>query len=110
MLPFHKFLILWAKPSFLDAFSHLYKRAGPSVRPSVRPSIPMLNMAIFKGKKSSIDIINNGTMSDDEIVASDVPLRYLLNGIANYLEERADRDVQKHLFTNADLQNKVDHG
>ena len=34
-------------------------------------------MAGFEGKKSSIDIINNGTISDDGVVASDVPPRYL---------------------------------
>ena len=38
-------------------------------------------MAVFEGKKSSNDIINSGTMSDDEVVASDVPPRYLLPGI-----------------------------
>ena len=30
-------------------------------------------MAVFEGKKSSNDIIINDTMSDDEVVASDVP-------------------------------------
>ena len=35
-------------------------------------------MAVFEGKKSSNDIIINDTMSDDELVASDVPPRYLL--------------------------------
>ena len=30
-------------------------------------------MAIFEGKKSSNDITNNDTMSDDEVVASSVP-------------------------------------
>ena len=34
-------------------------------------------MAVFEGKKSSNDIINNDTISDDEVVASDVPPRYL---------------------------------
>ena len=34
-------------------------------------------MAIFEGKKSSNDIRNNDTMSDDEVVASYVPPRYL---------------------------------
>ena len=33
----------------------------------------------FKGKMSSIDTINYGTMSDDEEVTSDVPPRYLFN-------------------------------
>ena len=35
------------------------------------------NMAVFEGKKSLNDIIINDTMSDDEVVASDVPPRYL---------------------------------
>ena len=30
-------------------------------------------MTVFEGKMSSNDIINNSTMSDDEVVASDVP-------------------------------------
>ena len=34
-------------------------------------------MAIFENKKSSNDITNNDTMSDDEVVASYVPLGYL---------------------------------
>ena len=34
-------------------------------------------MAIFEGKKSSDDITKNNTMSDDEVVASYVPPRYL---------------------------------
>ena len=52
------------------------------VRPSVGPYVPRYfrttNMAVFEGKKSSNDILNNGTMSADEVVASDVPPRYLL--------------------------------
>ena len=36
-------------------------------------------MAVFEGKKSSNDILNNGTMSADEVVASDVPPRYLFH-------------------------------
>ena len=34
-------------------------------------------MAVFEGKKSSNDIINKDTISDDEVVASDVPPGYL---------------------------------
>ena len=34
-------------------------------------------MAVFEGKKSSNDIINDDTMSNDEVVASYVPLWYL---------------------------------
>ena len=69
--------------SFLDATPHLCKRSCPSVCPSVRPSVPSYfrtpNMAIFEGEKSSTDVVNSNTMSDDEEVASDVPPRYLLN-------------------------------
>ena len=45
----------------------------PSVGPSAGPSrviFESFTMAVFKGKKSSNDIINNDTMSDDEVVAS----------------------------------------
>ena len=52
-------------------------RVRPSVRSSVRPYVPSYfrptNMVVFEGKKSSNDIIINDTMSDDEVVASDVP-------------------------------------
>ena len=56
-------------------------RVRPSVGPSVGPSyvtryFRRTNMAIFESKKSSNDIVNNGTMSDDEVVATDVPPRY----------------------------------
>ena len=67
--------------NFLAATTHLFRRSRPSVRRSVRRSVPpyfrTTNMAVFEGKKSSNDIINNGTMSDDEVVASFVPPRYL---------------------------------
>ena len=56
---------------FLDATTHLYKWSCPSVRPSVRPYVPCYfrttNMTVLEGKKSS-----NDTMSDDEVIASDV--------------------------------------
>ena len=47
-------------------------RVRPSVGPSVRPS-----RVIFEGKKSSNNIIDSDTLSDDEVVASYVPSRYL---------------------------------
>ena len=34
-------------------------------------------MAVFEVDMSSTDIINKGTMNDDEVVASDVSPRYL---------------------------------
>ena len=37
----------------------------------------MTNMANFEDKKSSNDVINNDTVSDDEVVASYVPPQYL---------------------------------
>ena len=36
-------------------------------------------MALFECEKSSTDILNNGTMSDDEVAAFDVPPRYLFS-------------------------------
>ena len=66
---------------FLDAPSHLSMRSCPSVRRSVGPYVPRYfrttNMAVFEDTKSSNDIMINDTMSDDEVVASDVPPRYL---------------------------------
>ena len=53
-------------------------------------------MVVLKGKKSSNDIIINDKMSDDEVVASDVPPRYLfslaphLQAHAGYLNETDD--------------------
>ena len=68
---------------FLDATTHLYKRSCPSVRRSVRPYVTRYfrttNMAVFEGKKPSNDITINETISADEVVASDVPPRYLLH-------------------------------
>ena len=63
---------------FLDATTHLYKRSfpsvGPSVRPSVRRSVPCYfrkaKIMDFDDEKSSYDVIDNSTMSDDEVVAS----------------------------------------
>ena len=44
------------------------------VRSSVRPSVPSYfrttNMAVFESEKSWIDIMNNGTIIDDEVVTS----------------------------------------
>ena len=82
---------------FLDVTTHLCKRScqsicrsvrrcvrrsvSSSIRPSLGPSIPChfwtTNKAVFEGKKSSNDILNNGIMSKEEVVASDVPPRYL---------------------------------
>ena len=36
-------------------------------------------MTVFEGIRSLTDIVNNGTMSADEVVASDVPPRYLFD-------------------------------
>ena len=57
----------------------LYKWLCPSVRRSVLLSNDEYGR--FEGKKSSNDIIINDTMSDDEVVASDVPPQYLLQVI-----------------------------
>ena len=60
---------------FLDASVYLYTRSFP-VRPSVPCYFWTTNMAVFEGEKSSNDILNNNTMSDDEVVTSHVPPRY----------------------------------
>ena len=49
-------------------------------------------MAVFEGEKSSIDIISNGTLSD-EVVAFDVPPRYLLHAIP-HLHKRSYPSVR----------------
>ena len=55
---------------------------GASVRlcacPFVRPMLFSNNENVFEGKKSSYDMKINETMSDDEVVASYEPRRYLL--------------------------------
>ena len=55
---------------------------GPSIGWSVRPYVPgyflRTNKNISEGKNLSNDIIIIETMSDDEVVASDLPPRYLL--------------------------------
>ena len=50
-------------------------RVGPSVRPVLFSND---KKAVFEGEKSSNYIKNNDTMIDDEVVASDVPPRYML--------------------------------
>ena len=45
-------------------------------------------MAVFEGQNLSIDVIINDKLSDDEVVASDVPPRYLfLNNPLYGMEE-----------------------
>ena len=72
---------------FLDATTHLYKRSYQLVRWSVGPSVPCYFqttiMAFFKGEKTSNNI-KKGTMSKDEVVASDVPPRNLFFSFLNY--------------------------
>ena len=61
---------------FLDATMHLYIQQ--SLHTSARPSVcPVL---FLNNECSYYDIIINDKMSDDEVVASDVPLRYLFLG------------------------------
>ena len=69
--------------SFLDEFPHLNKRVRPSIHPCVRWSVrrsvePSVRPfpVVVDDEKSSIAMINNATMNDDEEVASDVPPRY----------------------------------
>ena len=63
---------------FIRLLISLKGRFRPFVRASVRPSVrPVLfskdKYGRFECKKSSNDIINNDTLSDDEVVASHVP-------------------------------------
>ena len=84
-------LLYYIRHLFLDATTHLYRRSCPSVRRSVRPSVPCYfrkaKIVDFKDGKSSNNIINNATMNDDEVVASYGPPRSLLtllNDLAFY--------------------------
>ena len=60
------------------------------VRRSVGPSVPCYfrktKIVDFEDKKSSNDIINNATMSDDEVVASYGPPRSLLDATTHLKE------------------------
>ena len=55
----------------------------------------MINMAVCESEKSSTNFINNGTMSDDEEVASDVPPRYLFPVQVRF--SRAEKDGDKNI-------------
>ena len=64
----------------------------------------MMNIAVFKGKKSSNDSKNNDTMSDDEVVASFVPQRYLFSCLHIYSaakEPKAINQLRKLIRGNA---------
>ena len=63
-------------PSFLFRCDSLRGRVRPSVHWSVSRSVRLFPV-IFKGKKSSTYVKNNGTISDDKVVVSHVPPRYL---------------------------------
>ena len=82
---------------FLDATTHLYKRSCPSVGPSVRRSVPCYfrktKIVDFEDRKSSNDIINNATMSDDEVVASYGPPLSLLDA-TTHLYKRSSPSVR----------------
>ena len=59
------------------------------VCPSLPPSLPpvyfrMANMTVLEGDNSSNGIIINGTMSDDEVVASELPPRYLCKLVTTF--------------------------
>ena len=90
------------------------------VRPSVGRSVPSYfrtpNMAVFECEKSSTDIVNNGTMSDDEVVASDVPPRYLFTASSRHdhrrhyhLQWRCPLLRQKHWETERRQKGKFDY-
>ena len=63
-----------------------------SVRRSVRPSVPRYfqtsKIEVFECGQSS-NIIDNDTMSDDEVVASYVPPRYLFLDATSHLYKRS---------------------
>ena len=67
----------------ISASGRVRPSVRPSVRRSVRPYVPCYfrttNMAVFEGEKSSNNIIVSDTMTDDEVVASDLPQRYLFS-------------------------------
>ena len=49
-----------------------------SVPPSIRPVLSETDeKRCYDGRKFVNDIINNDTKSDDDVVSSDVPTRYL---------------------------------
>ena len=66
-------------------------------------------MAVFEGKRSSTDIVNNGKMSDDEVVASDVPPRYLFIEIERFEDvgKLARRPTQRTRFLTQDLETEI---
>ena len=80
---------------------HIYKRSCLSVRPSVRYSVGAsvgyfrtLKIVISEGRKFSNDKINNDTMSDDEIVASYEPPRYLFSSVSLRSNQRKTQKKQ----------------
>ena len=54
-------------------------------------------MADFEGKNSSNDIINNEAMSDDEVVASYLPPRYLLGYWKKPKSAKNDANFSKNM-------------
>ena len=51
-------------------------------------------MAIFRSKETSNDITINDAMGDDEVVASDVPPRYLFLSLSPFFLDRVYRSNQ----------------
>ena len=81
----------------------------PSVRPSVRPQLfSNADYGCFEGEKSSTDIVNNGKMSDD-VVASDVPPRYLFIEIERFEDvgKLARRPTQRTRSLTQDLETEI---
>ena len=76
---FTAFLVVVLRCDYASLYEvvSVHLSVGPSVRPSVPYHFRTTNMVTFVGKKSSNDIIINDTMSDDKVVASDAPPRYL---------------------------------
>ena len=86
------------------------RSVGPSVCPSVCPSVPRYfqtpKIEVFElGKSSNVIImLNNDKMSDDEVVASYVPPRYLFfYFLHEFLSLPITKNSRFHLHLNYDF-------
>ena len=60
-------------------------------------------MAVFGGENSTTDVVNNGTMSHDEVVASDVPPWYLILVACTRLYKSLCRSVRRSVHRSVTL-------
>ena len=61
-------------------------------------------MAVFEGKKSSNYIINNDTISEDEVVASYVPPWNLVQSVSLFFRQSIDLLFYREIPSNNDFQ------